>query len=435
MKYQIQARKQNTVVDLLIYGTIGESMYEEESVSAKAIVKQLASLDKVEQINLKINSFGGSVAEALAIISTLNTIDAKKIALVDGVAASAGSLIAMAADEIHMNAGSLMMIHAPWGGGQGNAEELRELADVLDKWAEAMTHIYVKKTGKSLAEIEGMLKSSEDHWFTAEEAVANGFADKVIGNVTKAQSSPAYAAHLAGLKLDGEDMPKKLKVAAEAEAPQAKCGVCKEGCNCNSEATSEAEAEAEAVDQTDQAEPQTDPTTEVQAEAQAEVPTEVPAEVQAEVQVSESTIVAPEAAIVDPVAAELRLLKAKYEDLVVQNHKRDFVTARKDKLAFLPVSDDFFNAAFALSSSKADQWEVIEKALVAVNKLLEDPVASQMKPLGSTKESQPLAPGEQVEQLARELLASGKAHSIESARAMIYSDRLDLLRAVRGEEE
>jgi ATP-dependent Clp endopeptidase proteolytic subunit ClpP len=434
MKYQIQARKQNTVVDLLIYGTIGESMYEEESVSAKAIVKQLASLDGVEQINLKINSFGGSVAEALAIISTLNAIDAKKIALVDGVAASAGSLIAMAADEIHMNAGSLMMIHAPWGGGQGNAEELRELADVLDKWAEAMTHIYVKKTGKSPAEIEGMLKSSEDHWFTAEEAVANGFADKVIGNVTKAQSSPAYAVHLAGLKLDGEDMPKKLKVDAEAEAPQAKCGVCEEGCNCNSEATPEAEVADQAETPTETpAETPTETPTEAQSEAPAEVQSEAPAEVQAEV--SEPAIVAPEAAIVDPVAAELRLLKAKYEELVVQNQKRDFVMARKDKLAFLPVGDDFFNAAFALSSSKSEQWAVVEKALVAVNKLLEDPVASQMKPLGSTKESQPLAPGEQVEQLARELLASGKAHSIESARAMIYSDRLDLLRAVRGEEE
>lgn len=164
--------------DLMVHGDIGESMWG-ESVSAKSVVSQLNKLgSSTKQINIRINSFGGSVADGLAIYNALRNSKAKKIAVIDGVAISAGSLIAMAGDEIHAPKSALMMIHGPWTVAQGNAAEMRKNADVLDKWAEAMTSAYVRKTGKAESEIQSLLKDGQDHWFTAEEALVAGLSTK-----------------------------------------------------------------------------------------------------------------------------------------------------------------------------------------------------------------------------------------------------------------
>ena len=146
LNYNFYAKSEKET-DLMVYGDIGEDPFNpDESISAKNVVKQLASMKGVTQINVRINSFGGSVADGLAIVSALKRHPARKIVIVDGVAVSAGSLIAMAGDEIHMAVGSLMMIHAPWSGAMGNATEMRKAADVLDKIANSMVDVYVAKT-------------------------------------------------------------------------------------------------------------------------------------------------------------------------------------------------------------------------------------------------------------------------------------------------
>lgn len=136
---------------------------------------------KANVINLEINSPGGSVFDGLAIYNMLRgsgkTINAK----VMGVAASIASIILMAADKISMPANSMVMVHSPMGGVFGTADEMRDFADMLDKVKVGLVATYMKRTGKSEAEVMDML--AKDTWMTAAEAKENGFADEVIDAV------------------------------------------------------------------------------------------------------------------------------------------------------------------------------------------------------------------------------------------------------------
>lgn len=165
--------------ELLIYGDIGDNWWG-ESVTAKSVVEQLNALDAaVSTINVRINSYGGAVADGLAIYNALKRHPATKAVTVDGVAMSIASLIAMSGDTVSMPATSLLMIHAPWGGVAGNASELREYADVLDTYAASMADAYVAKSGKSRDDILALLSDGADHYYTGAEAVDEGFADRI----------------------------------------------------------------------------------------------------------------------------------------------------------------------------------------------------------------------------------------------------------------
>lgn len=169
----------NSEYELLIYGDIGESWWG-ESVTAQSVAQQLNELDKsVATINVRINSYGGSVADGLAIYNALKRHKATKNVTVDGVAMSSASLITMAGDTVTMPPTSLLMIHAPWGGLYGNAKELRQYADALDKFSESMADAYAKKSGMERADMLALLTDGEDHYYTGDEAVAAGFADAV----------------------------------------------------------------------------------------------------------------------------------------------------------------------------------------------------------------------------------------------------------------
>jgi len=170
--------------ELLIYGDIGESWWG-ESVTARSAVEQLNALPSgTSRVNVRINSYGGSVADGLAIYNTLRRLSARgtHIAVtVDGVAMSSAATIAMAGDEVLMPSASMLMIHAPWGGAVGNANEMRTYADVLDTFAEAMASAYAAKSGKTRAAALALLSDGVDHYYTGDQAVAEGFADRIIG--------------------------------------------------------------------------------------------------------------------------------------------------------------------------------------------------------------------------------------------------------------
>jgi ATP-dependent protease ClpP protease subunit len=162
--------------EIWIYGDIGESWWG-ENVTAKELCKEIAELD-VEAITVRINSYGGSVAEGIAIYNALKRHKATVTVSVDGIAASIASLIAMAGDTVEITEAGMMMLHAPWGYASGNSAELRQYADLLDKWAGAMASSYASKTGKSNDDVMAWLTDGADHWFNADEAVAEGLADK-----------------------------------------------------------------------------------------------------------------------------------------------------------------------------------------------------------------------------------------------------------------
>lgn len=167
--------------ELLIYGNIGESWWE-ESTTAKSVVDELGEIT-ASTIVVRINSYGGSVTDGVAIYNALRrkadagvTIDVH----VDGIAASIASLIAMAGDTVTMPDNTLMMLHAPWGFAFGNSSELREYADVLDTYGKAMATSYARKTGRPASEFEALWATGKDYWYTAAEAVEQGLADSAV---------------------------------------------------------------------------------------------------------------------------------------------------------------------------------------------------------------------------------------------------------------
>lgn len=163
--------------EVWIYGDIGES-WDGESIAARDFVQQLAALE-ADQITARINSYGGSVTDGLAIYNALKRHPAAVTVEIDGAAFSIASLIAMAGDEVRMAENALMMIHAPWGLAMGNSADMRDMADVLDKYASAMSSAYVGQTGKSQDDILSLLQDGTDHWYTAAEALAEGFISSI----------------------------------------------------------------------------------------------------------------------------------------------------------------------------------------------------------------------------------------------------------------
>lgn len=187
--------------ELLVYGDIGENWWG-ESVTARSVVEQLNAMPSgTERINVRINSYGGSVADGLAIYNALRRLSAsgtRVVVTVDGVAMSSAATIAMAGDEVLMPEASMLMIHAPWGGAVGNAREMRAYADVLDTFAEAMASAYAAKSGKPRADVLALLQDGIDHYYTGEQAVAEGFADRIVGG-TDAEPDEQARAFASGL--------------------------------------------------------------------------------------------------------------------------------------------------------------------------------------------------------------------------------------------
>ncbi len=184
--FRIQAAADPRSAEVFIYGDIGESWWG-DSVEAKTFVKELAALD-VDTLTVRIMSHGGSVTDGIAIYNAIKRHPATVTVEIDAIAASIASLIAMAGDSIRMADNALLMIHAPWGHSAGNSAEMRQFADLLDTYAEAMSTSYATATGKEQAEILSLLTDGEDHWYTAEEALAEGFVHEVTAAMPLAAS-------------------------------------------------------------------------------------------------------------------------------------------------------------------------------------------------------------------------------------------------------
>lgn len=181
-RMEVRATGDNTH-ELLIYGDIGENWWGEDTVTAKAVISELQNLT-TNHIVVCINSYGGSVSDGLAIYNALRGMSAAGVKItcrIEGVAVSIASFIAMAADEGEVQAyeNTLYMVHAPWSGVMGNAAAMREAADVLDAYANAMVTAYQRHTN---SDVDAMLKDGADHWFTATEAAAEGFVQTVLND-------------------------------------------------------------------------------------------------------------------------------------------------------------------------------------------------------------------------------------------------------------
>lgn len=177
--YSIRARASGA--EVLIYDEIGAY-----GVSAKGFLAELGALPDDAPIDLRLNSPGGSVFDAVAIYNALTRHAGTVTAWIDGIAASAASYIAMAGDEIVMPENAFLMIHDPSGLVMGTAADMRDMAGALDKMAASMTRGYAAKSGKPEEEIAALMAA--ETWFDANDALELGLATRMAEPVRIAAS-------------------------------------------------------------------------------------------------------------------------------------------------------------------------------------------------------------------------------------------------------
>ena len=159
---------------IYIYDVIGGFF---GGVDAEQVSRDLARLD-VSKINVRINSPGGDVWDARAIMTALRQHPATVTAHIDGVAASAATDIAMAADHVRISKGAEFMIHNAWTVAIGNRHEFLSLAERLENVDGAIADDYTRRTGQDRKQITGWMDA--ESWFTAEQTVEHGFADELV---------------------------------------------------------------------------------------------------------------------------------------------------------------------------------------------------------------------------------------------------------------
>jgi len=172
--YEIKNAHEDTA-EVYLYDVIGEDLFG-EGISAKGFVDELNQVT-ASNIDLHVNSPGGSVREGQAIHNAIARHPAKVTTFVDGMAASIASTIALAGDEVIMAKNSLMMIHKSFAMNIGNSDDMRHAAERLDKHDEAIASIYERKSGQEIGVIQDAMKA--ETWFSAQEAVDFGLADQV----------------------------------------------------------------------------------------------------------------------------------------------------------------------------------------------------------------------------------------------------------------
>lgn len=151
--------------------------FPDSTVTPKGFMAELAQ-HKGKNITVWINSYGGDVYAASRIYTALMEHKGSVTVKIDGVAISAASVIAMAGGEILMSPTAILMVHNPWAGIQGEAKDMRHMANVLDEVKETIVNAYQVKTGRSRNKISQLM--DEETWMGAKKAVAEGFADGML---------------------------------------------------------------------------------------------------------------------------------------------------------------------------------------------------------------------------------------------------------------
>jgi ATP-dependent protease ClpP protease subunit len=182
--YSVQAKAGSRSAEVRIYDEIGWF-----GTSARSFAEDLAGLD-VDEISLRLNSPGGNAWDGIAIYNSLRAHKAKVKVTVDGLAASAASVIAMAGDELVMNLGSQLMIHDAWVVAIGNAEDLVHAASIIEKLSASMADIYASRAGGSSADWRAAMTA--ETWYTAEEAVDAGLADALAADTVAEEAKARF---------------------------------------------------------------------------------------------------------------------------------------------------------------------------------------------------------------------------------------------------
>lgn len=162
--------------EIVLSGTVGAGLFE-DGFTHIDVVEALATIGRNNDVTVHINSGGGIATEGVAIFNALDSHKGKVTVIIESVAASAASVIAMAGQEVIMRSGATMMVHDPAAFTMGDAAEHTKSLEMLETLASSMADVYAEKTGRSAKETREEMKA--ETWMTAKEAVAKGYADKV----------------------------------------------------------------------------------------------------------------------------------------------------------------------------------------------------------------------------------------------------------------
>lgn len=178
--FRLKAAEKNEPAEVFIYDEIGRGFFG-GGVAAEDFIQQLKALDlgADDTLLVRINSPGGDLFDGTTIYNYLRTVKAKVTVRVDGVAASAASIIAMAGDRIEMPENSFLFIHNPWMFAAGDAAVMRKVADDLDVMREGAVATYLRRAGEKLTRAKLIEMLDAETWLTAEESVKHGLADAV----------------------------------------------------------------------------------------------------------------------------------------------------------------------------------------------------------------------------------------------------------------
>lgn len=176
-KFNVVHNEEEKISEITIYGVIGSSWYG-ESFSASDIDRALKEANG-NDLKVHVNSPGGDAFVGIAVYNRLKRYEGKVTIYVDGWACSAASVIVMAADELIMGLGSMLMFHEASSIVWGSKTDMRKEAEVLDELEEGIIDIYMTKANETREEIRK--KVDAETWFSAKKAVELGFADKAEG--------------------------------------------------------------------------------------------------------------------------------------------------------------------------------------------------------------------------------------------------------------
>lgn len=169
----------NSSADLYFYGDIVSVAYNQddwwsfgnpEDRAPQDVSDFLNQLDGMTDVNVHINSGGGDVFAGIAIYNLLKNNSAKKTAYVDGLAASSASLIPFACDTVIVPSSAQLMIHNPWTGCVGNANDFRKMADTLDQIAQSLINIYMDNAKDGVTEEQLKQMLDNETWLTGDQA-------------------------------------------------------------------------------------------------------------------------------------------------------------------------------------------------------------------------------------------------------------------------
>lgn len=182
MMYEIKnSAESSDTLDIYIYSDVSKSWWDDEAMSAAKFRKELEKNKNASQINLFINSMGGSVSEGVAIFNQLRRHKDKVTAYIDGFACSIASVIPMAASKVVMSETAMLMIHNPWTFAMGNAKELRKTAEDLDKVRDGcIIPAYKAKCGDKLTDEKLIEMLDNETFINSTEALEYGFCDEIV---------------------------------------------------------------------------------------------------------------------------------------------------------------------------------------------------------------------------------------------------------------